>query len=102
MSKSVLFMSMSLDGYIAGPNDEVGNPGGDDFMRLHEWYGDFSRPTGPVGQLWDEWNAPGAILAGRRTVEQVDHSVTITVSRSAYPVTGRPGHPLRIIRWSNT
>ncbi|PDS54157.1 riboflavin biosynthesis protein RibD, partial [Rhizobium anhuiense] len=28
MSKSVLFMSMSLDGYIAGPNDEVGNPGG--------------------------------------------------------------------------
>ncbi|MBY5571678.1 riboflavin biosynthesis protein RibD [Rhizobium leguminosarum] len=73
MSASVLFMSMSLDGYIAGPNDEVGNPGGDDFMRLHEWYGDFSRPTGPVGQLWDEWNAPGAILAGRRTVEQVDH-----------------------------
>jgi dihydrofolate reductase len=51
----------------------VGNPGGDAFMRLHEWYGDFSRPTGPVGQLWDEWNAPGAILAGRRTVEQVDH-----------------------------
>ena len=73
MSASVLFMSMSLDGYIAGPNDEVGNPGGYDFMRLHEWYGDFSRPAGPLGQLWDEWNTPGAILAGRRTVEQVDH-----------------------------
>jgi dihydrofolate reductase len=73
VSASVLFMSMSLDGYIAGPNDEVGNPGGDDFMRLHAWYGDFSRPTGPVGDLWDEWNSPGAILAGRRTVEQVDH-----------------------------
>ena len=73
MSASVLFMSMSVDGYFAGPNDEVGNPGGDDFMRLHAWYGDFSRPTGPVGQLWDEWNTPGAILAGRRTVEQVDH-----------------------------
>src|SRR6266849_5813973 len=30
-------MSMSLDGYIAGPNDEPGNPGGDGFGRLHEW-----------------------------------------------------------------
>jgi hypothetical protein len=38
-SISVLYMSMSLDGYIAGPNDEPGNPGGDGFMRLHEWYG---------------------------------------------------------------
>jgi dihydrofolate reductase len=73
MSVSVLFMSMSLDGYIAGPNDEVGNPGGDDFDRLHEWYGDFSRPPGALGELWDDWNTFGAILAGRRTVEQVDH-----------------------------
>jgi dihydrofolate reductase len=23
--------------------------------------------------MWDEWNPPGAIVAGRRTVEQVDH-----------------------------
>ena len=73
MSASVLFMSMSLDGYIAGPNDEPGNPGGDGFMRLHEWYGDFSRPSRAVGEMWDEWNPPGAIVAGRRTVEQVDH-----------------------------
>ena len=77
MSVSVLYMSMSLDGYIAGPNDEPGNPGGDGFMRLHEWIvtmdGEFGRPEGPAGQLWDEWNATGAVLAGRRTVEQVDH-----------------------------
>ena len=71
MSTSVLFMSMSLDGYIAGPNDDVGNPGGDGFMRLHEWFGDSSRPAGAVGEMWDEWNPPGAIVAGRRTVEQV-------------------------------
>jgi hypothetical protein len=37
MSSSVLYMSMSLDGYIAGPDDEPGNPGGDGFGRLHEW-----------------------------------------------------------------
>ena len=80
MSTSVLYMSMSLDGYIAGPNDEVGNPGGDGFMRLHDWYG-----FGPSGksvpvthsklgkQFMNEANATGAVLAGRRIVEQVDH-----------------------------
>ena len=77
MSVSVLYMSMSLDGYIAGPNDEPSNPGGDGFMRLHQWIvspdGEFGRPNGPAGPLWDEWNATGAVLAGRRTVEQVDH-----------------------------
>lgn len=78
MSASVLYMSMSLDGYIAGPNDEPGNPGGDGFMRLHEWYGDFTPPSGPgpsgaSGEFIDEIKATGAVLAGRRTVEQVDH-----------------------------
>jgi dihydrofolate reductase len=77
MAASVLYMSMSLDGYIAGPNDEPGNPGGDRFMRLHEWFvtpdGEFYRPSGPAGQFIDEIDATGAVLAGRRTVEQVDH-----------------------------
>jgi dihydrofolate reductase len=77
VSTSVLYMSMSLDGYIAGPNDEPGNPGGDGFMRLHEWFvtpdGEIGRPAGPGGELWDEWNMTGAVLVGRRTVEQVDH-----------------------------
>jgi dihydrofolate reductase len=73
MSASVLSMSMSLDGYIAGPNDEPSNPGGDDFMRLHEWYGEDFHPHGAAGQVVDEENAYGAIVAGRRTVEQVDH-----------------------------
>ena len=78
MSSSVLFMSMSLDGYIAGPNDVPGSPGGDGFMRLHEWYGFESMPPNTKGTGWgthfmDEGNATGAVLAGRRTVEQADH-----------------------------
>jgi dihydrofolate reductase len=77
VSASVLYMSMSLDGYIAGPNDGPGNPGGDGFGRLHEWYGD-SQPSGAgpskaSAEFLDEMNATGAVLAGRRTVEQVDH-----------------------------
>ena len=78
MSTSVLYMAMSLDGYIAGHNDTPDNPGGDGFMRLHEWFvgadGEFVRPDGPAGDLYDElMNGEGAVLAGRRTVEQVDH-----------------------------
>jgi dihydrofolate reductase len=78
MSASVLYMSMSLDGYIAAPNDKPGNPGGDGFMRLHEWYGDFTPPSGPgpsgpSGEFIDEINTTGAVLAGRRTVEQAGH-----------------------------
>jgi dihydrofolate reductase len=84
MSSSVLYMSMSLDGYIAAPNDGPGNPGGDGFMRLHEWYG-FPEdgeagpnvqpvdPDGPGAHFLREGGATGAVVAGRRTVEQVDH-----------------------------
>ena len=77
MSVSVLYMSMSLDGYIAGPNDAPGNPGGDGFDRLHEWIttadGEYGRPSGPAGELFDEMNTYGAVLAGRRTAAQIDH-----------------------------
>jgi dihydrofolate reductase len=82
MSRSVLYMSMSLDGYIAGPNDHPGNPGGDGFMRLHEWYG-FAADPGPTEktiesaemgkQFLDEIKDTGAVLSGRNTVEQSDH-----------------------------
>lgn len=77
MSSSVLLMSMSLDGFIAGPNDVPGNPGGDGFMRLHKWYegpdGEVGKPEGPAGDIWDELNATGAVLVGRHTAEQVDY-----------------------------
>ncbi len=105
MSASVLYMSMSLDGYIAGPNDEPGNPGGDGFMRLHEWYG-FApdggsvQPSGPAEHFLDESKATGAIVAGRRTVEQIDHwggdahGVPIFV-----PSHRRPARPSGTFRW---
>lgn len=77
MAVAVLYMSMSLDGYIAGPNDTPDNPGGDGFMRLHEWFhfgpdGEVEL-SGPAKQLVDQMNQYGAIVAGRRTVEQVEH-----------------------------
>ena len=74
MSASVLYMSMSLDGYIADQRDQLG---GDDGNRLHDWFvftsdGEF-RADGPAGALIDEINATGAVLVGRRTAEIVDH-----------------------------
>jgi dihydrofolate reductase len=75
-------MSMSVDGYIAGPHDRPGNPGGDDFVRLHDWYG-FSADAGPTQEtrdsagmgrhFLDEIKETGAVLSGRNTVEQTDH-----------------------------
>jgi hypothetical protein len=37
MSATVLDMSMSLDGFIAGPNETRENGLGDGGTRLHEW-----------------------------------------------------------------
>ena len=73
MSSSVLDMSMSLDGYIADLNDFLG---GEDGERLHKWAdtgGEASEPSSPVRQFHDEWNAAGAVVAGRRTAELMDH-----------------------------
>ena len=78
MSASVLYMSMSLDGFIAGPNDGTDNPGGDGgaVERLHQWGytvdGDVRR-SGPAGEIAAAMEATSAVVAGRRTVEQVDH-----------------------------
>jgi dihydrofolate reductase len=70
---SLLAMSMSLDGYIADRNDYLG---GDDDHRLHNWFapgGEFIQLSGPVQELIDELNACGAVVAGRRTAELMDH-----------------------------
>ena len=37
MPATVLYMSVSLDGFIAGPNEGPGNGLGDGGERLHEW-----------------------------------------------------------------
>jgi dihydrofolate reductase len=79
MSATVLYMSMSLDGFIAGPNESVDNGLGDGGERLHEWAfpgaegGDFdaavARLTGVNRQIYDEMMSTGAVVAGRGTFE---------------------------------
>src|SRR5690349_20801749 len=61
-------MSMSLDGFIAGPNERIDNGLGDGGHRLHEWL--LSGAPGPTNaDVIAEAMATGAIVAGRGTFE---------------------------------
>src|SRR5690606_497871 len=65
---TVLYMSMSLDGFIAGPNVCPDNGLGDGGLRLHEWL--FPGPEGGINRtIYDEFMATGAVVAGRATFE---------------------------------
>jgi dihydrofolate reductase len=73
---TVLYMSVSLDGFIAGPNEGPDNGLGDGGERLHEWaFADADadhkevRPAGVNGEVWDEMMSTGAVVAGRGTFE---------------------------------
>jgi dihydrofolate reductase len=77
MSKSVLDMSVSLDGFVCGPNETPDNGLGDNGRRLHWWIGYGpgieggapDRPDGVNAELMDKLMATGAVVAGRGTVE---------------------------------
>ncbi|MDT7790336.1 MAG: hypothetical protein QOF58_8755 [Pseudonocardiales bacterium] len=63
-----LYMSMSLDGYIAGPDDKPGQELGRDGGRLFNWLDD-RMSEGINGQVFREALATGALISGRRTFE---------------------------------
>src|SRR5688500_2301554 len=67
MGSVVIEMSMSLDGYIAAPNDNPEQGLGEDGMRLHNWAFDdpsvFERLS---GNLLEE---TGAVIMGRRSYD---------------------------------
>ena len=58
MSSVTCQISMSLDGFVAGPKQSVENPIGEGGMRLHEW----------VFGL-DSWRAQQGLEGGERTVD---------------------------------
>ena len=81
MSRSVLYMSMSLDGFITGPDDGPGNGLGTGGEQLHAWLFDGDHEArGGVGvpvirtaaaslPVIHEMLATGAVLTGRRTFD---------------------------------
>ena len=105
MSKVVLYMSMSLDGFIAGPDDGPDHGLGVNGERLHAWLGaggvdpgSYRPVDGPGATVFDEVMATGAVIVGRRTFEFAggwagDHhdGVPIFVLTHAAPEEPAPG-----------
>jgi dihydrofolate reductase len=106
VSKVVLYMSMSVDGFITGPDDGMQHGLGVDGERLHAWLSDGGlapgsyRPTdGPNAVVFDEMMSTGAVVVGRRTFEFAggwggDHhdGVPVFVLTHAAPGEPAPGH----------
>jgi dihydrofolate reductase len=76
VSKVVLYMSKSVDGFITGPDDGTDHGLGVNGERLHDWLRAAGvdprshRPVdGPSATVFDELMATGAVIAGRRTFE---------------------------------
>jgi dihydrofolate reductase len=63
----VIDMSMSLDGYIAAPNDNPQQGLGEDGMRLHNWA--FDDPSVFERVYGDLMAETGAVIMGRRTYD---------------------------------
>lgn len=80
-SRVVLYMSMSLDGFIAGPEDTKDNALGNGGHRLHKWLAEGGgddpadyRPSDQAGQtVFDEMMATGAVITGSRTADFADY-----------------------------
>ncbi len=79
MGKVVFANTVSLDGFVAGPNDGPEYPLGEGGERLFHWYGDgdvalplpgtdmvFHVSQASADLLNAEWNKIGAMIAGRR------------------------------------
>jgi dihydrofolate reductase len=82
MGKVTSGLTMSLDGFIAGPNDGPEHPLGEGGMRLFDWYSsgdtEYVVPSGEMtfevseqsaGMLREAFGAIGAVVTGRRTFD---------------------------------
>lgn len=68
MGKVILNISMSLDGYIAGPNHSVSKGMGEGGERLHDWMfkEEFKTNTINADVVKEIFDTSGAFLMGRR------------------------------------
>lgn len=82
MGKVIVGLSMSLDGFVAGPNDSPDRPLGDGGDRLFKWYSsgdtrfvlpsgerEFKVSSGSAELLKDTARTMGVLVYGRRTFD---------------------------------
>jgi dihydrofolate reductase len=65
MARVICDMSMSLDGYVTGPNDSRENPFGDGAEMLHDWLSDAATAEDRA-VLQHMLDSVGAIVMGRK------------------------------------
>ena len=88
-------MSMSIDGFIAGPNDNLRQPMGEGGQRLHEWM--FNHPDAIDVTVAGEFAArSGAVMVGRSMFDlaQDDWGDENPFGLPTYVVTHRPHEPV--------
>ena len=70
MAKLLLVFTMSLDGFIAGPEVSVDHPMGKGGERLHQWMFNDSAERGIDPEMAKEMaDVAGAVILGRRTFD---------------------------------
>src|SRR5436190_6372204 len=69
MAHVVCDMSMSLDGYVTGPNDSRENPFGDGAGMLHNWFSSAATDQDRA-ILQDHIDSVGAVVMGRTSFEK--------------------------------
>jgi dihydrofolate reductase len=69
MALVICDMSMSLDGYVTGPNDSRQNPFGDGAGMLHDWLGDAATDQDRA-ILQEMIDNVGAIVMGRTSFDK--------------------------------
>ena len=82
MAKVIIDLSMSLDGFITGPNPTKEQGLGENGDKLHEWYfngptastrSEFFRPLGASMAVAEEmFDTTGAMVVGRKMYDLVD------------------------------
>jgi dihydrofolate reductase len=69
MARVICDMSMSLDGYVTGPNDSRENPFGDGAGKLHDWISDAATDEDRA-LLQEMLDGVGAIVMGRTSFDK--------------------------------
>jgi dihydrofolate reductase len=69
MTRVICDMSVSLDGYVTGPNDSRENPFGDGAEMLHDWIFDAATDEDRA-VLQDMRDSVGAIVMGRTSLDK--------------------------------
>lgn len=70
MERVICDMSISLDGYVTGPNDSRENPFGDGAEMLHDWFRSAAATDDDQALLQEMVDRTGAVVMGRTSFDK--------------------------------